>query len=72
MHSADNSNNSNLNPRRSHLLWLFEAQAVSGVKDTTSSLQDLAALCANAEEVTSPGSPVVAGKPTGEDLNHVK
>ncbi len=37
------------------------AQAASGVKDATSSLQDLAALCANAEEVTSPGSPVITG-----------
>ena len=34
---------------------------MSGVKDTTSSLQDLAALCANAEEVTSPGSPAATG-----------
>ena len=31
------------------------------MKDATSSLQDLAALCANAEEVTSPGSPLAHG-----------
>jgi hypothetical protein len=39
-------------------------QAVSGVKDATSSLQDLAALCANADEVTSPGSPIAHGAGT--------
>jgi hypothetical protein len=47
-------------------------QAVSGVKDATSSLQDLAALCANADEVTSPGSPIAHGAGTKEPAGELR